>query len=554
MLALSAPPGQGPVKHPFVHYRCQCSSPGHRFNGHKDKDKDKGQSQDQDQDSLRSSNASPSQEQHDPTTTSSTALIPAGTTATGHLDPESASTTTFKTMAEIFASGNTSDPHGSQSLSRLYFCDSCDEIRCAKCTQDEIVCYYCPNCLFDVPTASVKSEKHKCSRNCFECPVCQNTLSVVSEDPDAGHFAAGPTAHGQYHLICNMCQWNSQSIDMTFEKATGLAAQLQKTEETSPDVMEFVRLKDHLEKYFRNNNLKPTLPSSLLSSIQSGTIQSLRYVASSGQHRSRAGDDIAHYVPAVQVMEDTENLDKLMSVVSLTQTTTMKQRLGHLHKQPYAPERLQPKRIHLRIKKSRRCRTCRHILVNPEQKAQSIRFKINLIALNQIPNITIASIQPMIVQTLSRVILRFTNPRHEEAHVTVQYGDGAQPHHGVHIHSPEFTISPFNEVWEYEVGTIGATPGSTLEDVYEKTANSTSIALNITPVAAGEVKIPLFITFKFKTPKQRSETGSPSLESTQLVVSGSNIDQTAPEVDYVEKTVAFWTVIGFGDALPTLAS
>ncbi|KAF9897042.1 hypothetical protein BX616_006295, partial [Lobosporangium transversale] len=401
-------------------------------------------------------------------------------------------------MEEIFASGNTSDLHGSQPLSRLYFCDSCDEIRCSKCSQDEIVCYFCPNCLFDVPTASVKLEKHKCSRNCFECPICQNTLSVVSEDPDAGQFAAVPPAYGQFYLLCHICHWNSQSINMTFEKPTGLAAQLQKADETSPDIMEFGRLKDHLEKHFRNS-AKPSssLHSSLLSSIQTG---SLRYVSSTASstssnigglsHRRGGGDDFAHYTPAVQVMDDTENLDTLMSVINLNQITTMKQRLRELHKQPYSPERLQPKRIHLRIKKSRRCRTCGHILVNPEQKAQSIRFKIKLIALNQIPNITIANVQPMIVQTLSRVILRFTNPRHEEVQVSVRYGDGAQPHHGVHIHSPTFSILPYNEVWEYEVGTIAAAPGSVQENVYEKTANSTSIVLDITPVAAGEVKGP----------------------------------------------------------------
>ena len=95
----------------------------------------------------------------------------------------------------------------------------------------------------------------------------------------------------------------------------------------------------------------------------------------------------------------------------------------------------------------------------------------------------------MIVQTVSRVILRFTNPRHEEARVSVQYGDGAAPNHAVIIHSPSFTILPFNEVWEYEVGVIGAAPGTAHEDVYEKTANSTSIALDITPIAAGEVKV-----------------------------------------------------------------
>jgi dynactin-4 len=46
-------------------------------------------------------------------------------------------------------------------LSRLYFCEDCHQIRCPSCVQDEIVSYYCPNCLFEVPTASVKSEKNR---------------------------------------------------------------------------------------------------------------------------------------------------------------------------------------------------------------------------------------------------------------------------------------------------------------------------------------------------------------------------------------------------------
>lgn len=104
----------------------------------------------------------------DPTPSPSADLVPATAALTLHQQHHShhrheqdSAGERSKTPAEVYDSGNNSDPHGSHSLSRLYFCDSCDEIRCPKCTQDEIVCYYCPNCLFDVPTASVKSEKHK---------------------------------------------------------------------------------------------------------------------------------------------------------------------------------------------------------------------------------------------------------------------------------------------------------------------------------------------------------------------------------------------------------
>jgi len=27
---------------------------------------------------------------------------------------------------------------------------------------EEVACYYCPNCLFEVPTASVRGEKNRC--------------------------------------------------------------------------------------------------------------------------------------------------------------------------------------------------------------------------------------------------------------------------------------------------------------------------------------------------------------------------------------------------------
>lgn len=63
-------------------------------------------------------------------------------------------------------------------------------------------------------------------------------------------------------------------------------------------------------------------------------------------------------------------------------------------------------------------------------------------------------------------------------------------------------------------------------------------------------QIPLFIVFTFKTPKVQADPDPAA--NTQLVVSGTT--PAAPEVEYIDKTAAFWTIIGFGDALPTLAT
>ena len=51
---------------------------------------------------------------------------------------------------------------------------------------------------------------------------------------------------------------------------------------------------------------------------------------------------------------------------------------------------LKPLRIPLHSKKTKRCPTCRHILIKPEQKPQSVRFKIKLVAANYLPAMTVS--------------------------------------------------------------------------------------------------------------------------------------------------------------------
>lgn len=46
-------------------------------------------------------------------------------------------------------------------LSSLYFCEECDAVRCPRCVALEVSGYYCPNCLFEVPSASVRGEKNR---------------------------------------------------------------------------------------------------------------------------------------------------------------------------------------------------------------------------------------------------------------------------------------------------------------------------------------------------------------------------------------------------------
>ncbi|KAJ1562158.1 hypothetical protein HK405_015257, partial [Cladochytrium tenue] len=171
------------------------------------------------------------------------------------LDPRTATSGTEQEPPEV------SDYLRLHPLYRMYYCDYCHCLRCPSCVQEEIVSFYCPNCLFEVPSASVKAEKNRCARNCFECPICSNTLNVVSVvDPAASSAtsaiatasppatpilssatmassrlagatpgspqplaAAALPAGGIHYLSCGVCRWDSLEIGLKFDRPTGLA-------------------------------------------------------------------------------------------------------------------------------------------------------------------------------------------------------------------------------------------------------------------------------------------------------------------------------------------
>jgi hypothetical protein len=70
---------------------------------------------------------------------------------------------------------------------------------------------------------------NRCARNCFQCPHCHNTLSVVPSDPperDPGSrlpIIINPVGEPPFILYCSFCRWDSEEVGISFEKPTGLA-------------------------------------------------------------------------------------------------------------------------------------------------------------------------------------------------------------------------------------------------------------------------------------------------------------------------------------------
>jgi len=59
---------------------------------------------------------------------------------------------------------NPHDPRANYSLypiDRLLYCDECEAVRCPRCYAEEIFSWYCPSCLFEVPSSGVKSDGNR---------------------------------------------------------------------------------------------------------------------------------------------------------------------------------------------------------------------------------------------------------------------------------------------------------------------------------------------------------------------------------------------------------
>ncbi|KAF9533076.1 dynactin subunit 4 [Crepidotus variabilis] len=318
-------------------------------------------------------------------------------------------------------------------LHTLFFCEECDAVRCNRCVSIEVSSYYCPNCLFEVPSASVRAEKNRCARNCFMCPNCRNTLSVVPSDPpDTGDMRLPIPASAlngpPFFLYCNHCRWDSAQVGITFEKPTGLAAQLQKHEDSAPDSLEFERLKEHFEPFLRASSLSASTstghPTAHISSAAHSHhlhANSITAAASAALARDIPGvgkynplarstsarggitkdksinkDEMAEYRSRLDITKASAygtgggeiDVEFMKHIEDIGEVASLEQRWLNSWAGPLKTQELKPLRIPLRSKRSKRCPACTHILIKPEQKAQSVRYKIKLVAATYLPAIT----------------------------------------------------------------------------------------------------------------------------------------------------------------------
>lgn len=301
---------------------------------------------------------------------------------------------------------------------------------------------------------------HRCTRSCFQCPVCIGPLSVTSfetqpdpnllaaQDPSAAHHG------GPYVLNCSYCNWSTNEIGVKFEKSNAIHGQLAKqrnggvtrltakerkerrkelvqsggtaqttahtSDEGGIDVeTQFANLKHFYQNQLNSsasgvNGLSglgdlgfssPTSLSRIMSIYTGGSLHDKKSKSRIGSMREALEEDEGLIVSNLDESAAIGQLQSegLAGTIDVEQLQNQPPNLGepHLHGRTRFTSELRPIPYLLRTKRSKRCPVCRHIISKPEAKIQTTRFRIRLIAGNYVPSITI---RPLILPGSSGLV------------------------------------------------------------------------------------------------------------------------------------------------------
>ncbi|KAH8673551.1 dynactin Arp1 p62 subunit RO2 [Xylariales sp. PMI_506] len=337
------------------------------------------------------------------------------------------------------------DPRSPRSNYSLYpieyllYCVDCNQIRCPRCVSEELVTIYCPSCLFEVGTSSLKAEGNRCTRSCFQCPICIGPLAVQSLEaaPEPALLspegAAPPPTSGPWALCCSYCNWSSTDIGVKFDKPQGIFSQLSKLRhgngntdipvegmstkrntdnESDSSKARFTALKSFYQSQSASANAGPGSLSGSLGDYGYGSPNALSRIMSlySGTGlssvKTKGKPTVIREADAPNEGFHLSNLDDSSSISALSQagyngTVSRAQASWQPEDGARFVEDLWPIAHLLRSKRAKRCPACRHILSKPEAKVNNTRWRIRLVAGNYIPSITI---KPLHIGTPMSVI------------------------------------------------------------------------------------------------------------------------------------------------------
>lgn len=579
----------------------------------------------------------------------------------------------------------TFDPRAPRSNFSLYppeqllYCEDCHQIKCPRCITEEIVSWYCPNCLFETPSSMVKSDGNRyvsnfqkvlrwavannqirCGRNCFNCPVCTSPLAVSTIENVTGNGSQ----QGPWVLSCGYCMWTTLDIGIKFDKPTNIRSQLQKlTDSTAAPAFDtrsrqgsraFGDLKSPLSnltsiadgqattrdegeaqspvlkedssettlsntdarfaalKTFYRNQIAETStsPSDPLGSefgfSSPGALNRLMSLYASSSRLSGLYGGNKKSKTKVPVMREALTSSEGLRVAVENEEKAVIERLASPaggwdsvasidQRSQQSPDvrfvdELLPLPVLLRTKRAKRCKSCKHILVKPETKPQSTRFRIRLIALSYIPlptlrlltlpaSMTAPPPPPQDLNALPplrpvHVLLTLKNHMFDPVRITlatpsVTPGRVASK---VTVLCPQFDIGANSDVWDEALqGASAPIADSKLSSlrahekvpeagkVWDKGRNWTTVVLEVIPGTLPGSEADPSAPAGNEDGEQNAVSGSKQDEDVleipvfvhmewdaEAQLEQQNVGKASKPDDLVARELAYWMVLGVG--------
>ncbi|KAF2721177.1 hypothetical protein K431DRAFT_268948 [Polychaeton citri CBS 116435] len=545
------------------------------------------------------------------------------------------------------------------SLDDLLFCDECNCIRCPKCWQEEIVNWYCPQCLFEVPSSVVRGDSNRCSRSCYQCPICTAALTIAAQEqqsppndvedgllkpPNSESVTSG---RDSYILQCGHCSWSSLDIGVQLPRPTKITEQLNKMRKArlapptrrldgqdednaedevvkdEPEMLQGKRVLDpdtafeSLTRFYKEQldetgdgqiqygSSPYNSPANLarIMSLYGGlNYSALKKSRERPQPMREARDKTEGFQP-YQASDEDGSDDELLERLQRFgwgETTSIQQRCSapnNFHARFI--DQLWPVATPLRIRRGKRCSTCRQFLSRPEPKVSSFRYKIRLLAQNHVPRLALKPLSPK-TQPFENPAFRLKPGKQEEiflqSHVTQQYIltvrnpifetvriSLATPtitpgriESRVTILCPTFTVGPAGDVWDdalahptgarFNDGGRNAAMASLtgLADggdrqpeagkVWEKTRSSTSVILEVMPgVPKPVASISTHLGAGLDDDAEEANDDSDNVVAIPIFVRAewetegqSESGQAGTNGEKEVKELAYWSVLGLG--------
>ena len=424
----------------------------------------------------------------------------------------------------------------------------------------------------------------------------------------------GSAVAGPWILACDYCRWSTLDIDMQFNKPAYLNDQIAKildekarskqevqdvhgkqavaATDDRPDAV-FGALKKFVSSQIASaSSTNPLMtpggsynydsPSSLARIMSLYTGQgSYGKKNTSKSAPMRGSADASEGLRIMDSGAGTDTVRKLRER-GFVGTTCIEQRFTQRHPSHFVDDLL-PVPTRLVTKRSKRCRTCRHILVKPEAKVTSTRYRIRLIAVNYIPTTSLSILQPSPLTTASpaanppstvklialpplkatQFLLTLKNPLFDPINVTLATPTHTPGpfRHKVTILCPQFDIGANTDAWDEALtanetdtkrssrilgsssidnakteneGTIVAEAGK----VWGKGRNWATVVVEVTCAAVDTEKqgqededlleIPVFVRVEYEADIER------------------DVGNGEEKVGREKRELAYWTVIGAG--------